>query len=43
MVLVCMCWYVDQQIKATEGKWKVLTITSGCTYIEMVLVNDSSL
>ncbi|XP_041798489.1 peroxisomal carnitine O-octanoyltransferase isoform X3 [Chelmon rostratus] len=22
MVLVTMCWYLDQQIKATEGKWK---------------------
>ncbi|KAM3614448.1 uncharacterized protein V6R79_014547 [Siganus canaliculatus] len=22
MVLVSMCWYLDQQIKATEGKWK---------------------
>ncbi|CAN9514223.1 unnamed protein product [Ophioblennius macclurei] len=22
MVLVSMCWYVDQQLKATEGKWK---------------------
>ncbi|XP_074538683.1 peroxisomal carnitine O-octanoyltransferase [Halichoeres trimaculatus] len=22
MVLVSLCWYVDQQIKATEGKWK---------------------
>lgn len=26
MVLVSMCWYLDQQIKATEGKWKVLTL-----------------
>jgi len=23
MVLVTMCWYLDQEIKATEGKWKV--------------------
>lgn len=23
MVLVSMCWYLDQQLKATEGKWKV--------------------
>ncbi|TKS82045.1 Peroxisomal carnitine O-octanoyltransferase [Collichthys lucidus] len=22
MVLVSLCWYLDQQIKATEGKWK---------------------
>ncbi|XP_053183524.1 peroxisomal carnitine O-octanoyltransferase [Scomber japonicus] len=22
MVLVSMCWYIDQQLKATEGKWK---------------------
>ncbi|XP_026039841.1 peroxisomal carnitine O-octanoyltransferase-like isoform X3 [Astatotilapia calliptera] len=22
MVLVSMCWYLDQQLKATEGKWK---------------------
>ncbi|XP_034553326.1 peroxisomal carnitine O-octanoyltransferase [Notolabrus celidotus] len=22
MVLVSLCWYVDQQLKATEGKWK---------------------
>ncbi|XP_061530027.1 peroxisomal carnitine O-octanoyltransferase-like isoform X1 [Phycodurus eques] len=22
MVVVSMCWYVDQQLKATEGKWK---------------------
>uniref|UniRef100_UPI0037E79347 peroxisomal carnitine O-octanoyltransferase-like isoform X1 n=1 Tax=Semicossyphus pulcher TaxID=241346 RepID=UPI0037E79347 len=22
MVLVSLCWYVDQQIKATQGKWK---------------------
>lgn len=22
MVLVSMCWYIDQQVKATEGKWK---------------------
>ncbi|XP_053289021.1 peroxisomal carnitine O-octanoyltransferase isoform X1 [Pleuronectes platessa] len=22
MVLVSLCWYVDQQIKATEGEWK---------------------
>lgn len=26
MVLVTMCWYVDQQIKSTGGKWKVVTI-----------------
>lgn len=25
MVLVSMCWYLDQQLKATEGKWKVNT------------------
>lgn len=23
MVLVSLSWYLDQQIKATEGKWKV--------------------
>ena len=23
MVLVSLCWHLDQQIKATEGKWKV--------------------
>lgn len=23
MVLVSMCWYLDQQIRATEGQWKV--------------------
>lgn len=23
MVLVSMCWYIDQQLKATDGKWKV--------------------
>lgn len=23
MVLVSFCWYLDQQVKATEGKWKV--------------------
>lgn len=28
MVLVSLCWYLDQQIKATDGKWKVLTIAS---------------
>ncbi|KAM9310246.1 peroxisomal carnitine O-octanoyltransferase isoform 2-T4 [Pholidichthys leucotaenia] len=22
MVLVSLCWYVDQQVKATQGKWK---------------------
>ncbi|KAK9513785.1 hypothetical protein VZT92_027291 [Zoarces viviparus] len=22
MVLISMCWYVDQQIKVTEGKWR---------------------
>ncbi|XP_054639070.1 peroxisomal carnitine O-octanoyltransferase [Dunckerocampus dactyliophorus] len=22
MVLVSMCWYIDQQLRATEGKWK---------------------
>lgn len=26
MVLVSMCWYVDQQIKSTGGKWKVVTV-----------------
>lgn len=35
MVLVSMCWYLDQQIKATEGKWKVLSVTSCCTQMEM--------
>lgn len=23
MVLVSMCWYLDEQIRAAEGKWKV--------------------
>lgn len=34
MVLVSMGWYLDQQLKATEGKWKVNTwrCTSGQTF-----------
>ena len=27
MVLVTMCWYVDQKIQSTGGKWKVVAIT----------------
>lgn len=26
MVLVTMCWYVDQKIQSSGGKWKVVTI-----------------
>lgn len=27
MVLVTHCYYVDQQLKATDGKWKVNTVS----------------
>lgn len=28
MVLVSLCWYLDQQIQATGGVWKVTAIAS---------------
>lgn len=28
MVLVSLCWYLDQQIKATGGVWKVPAVVS---------------
>ncbi|XP_068998924.1 peroxisomal carnitine O-octanoyltransferase isoform X1 [Embiotoca jacksoni] len=37
MVLVSMCWYVDQQVKATEGKWKGSTTVRSVSLPEELL------
>lgn len=31
MVLVSLCWYLDQQVVATGGVWKVPTIATSAT------------
>lgn len=42
MVLVSLCWHLDQQIKATGGVWKVLMIVTCLKMEENVILNLSA-
>lgn len=37
MVLVTQGYYVDQQLKATDGKWKVNTVSIELIFIDYIL------